>query len=191
MILKLSGLILNDKGEAIHDPDPLNLGGRRNSANTVKSAYNCGGWALKTFNWYYPYDCATDEREDFIANKFQTEEYDDAIRAIVDNDAAFISRELGIRRINLSEIMTMVESGREIILYRFGPPTEDDVKVGYYDYDFHFLRITGFEGDRLRATEKLGDGAIQETETTTERLLCHPWKRGAWSYDSPIAAFVL
>lgn len=36
--------------------DELNLNGERNIQNTSKIDYNCGGYALETFNWYMPYE---------------------------------------------------------------------------------------------------------------------------------------
>lgn len=36
--------------------DPLNSYHTRNVENTCISDYNCGGLALNTFNWYFPWD---------------------------------------------------------------------------------------------------------------------------------------
>lgn len=42
--------------------DELNFKRRRNIKNVDQYDYNCGGYALETFNWYCPYD--TDEQDD-------------------------------------------------------------------------------------------------------------------------------
>lgn len=34
--------------------DPFNLDNKRNVHNTNKRSYNCAGYALNTFSWYYP-----------------------------------------------------------------------------------------------------------------------------------------
>ena len=34
--------------------DPFNTLGLRNINNTIKRYYNCGGYALGTFSWYWP-----------------------------------------------------------------------------------------------------------------------------------------
>lgn len=36
------------------DLDPFNRDRKRNLRNTVKSTYNCGGYALECFSWYLP-----------------------------------------------------------------------------------------------------------------------------------------
>ena len=36
--------------------DVMNNNGARTQSNTRSESYNCGGFALGTFSWYYPYD---------------------------------------------------------------------------------------------------------------------------------------
>ena len=50
--------------------DYLNKNKTRNQDNTYESGYNCGGYALRTFSWFYPDEAGTGfdwaEREDVI-----------------------------------------------------------------------------------------------------------------------------
>lgn len=36
--------------------DKLNFKGERNLNNSNRATYNCGGYALETYNWYVPFD---------------------------------------------------------------------------------------------------------------------------------------
>lgn len=45
--------------------DKLNKKGNRDLNNTNRIGFNCGGYALETFNWYLPYDEEEQGREMF------------------------------------------------------------------------------------------------------------------------------
>lgn len=49
--------------------DLYNRNGLRNVRNTVRSTYNCGGYALGTFSWYLPYES---DRYGFVWGRFLT-----------------------------------------------------------------------------------------------------------------------
>lgn len=52
--------IENLNGDVIsYMDDPLNKTNYRNTNNTYNEDFNCGGWALNTFNWLCPlrYSC--------------------------------------------------------------------------------------------------------------------------------------
>lgn len=50
--------------------DPLNFRGKRNFNNVEPRLYNCGGFALKTFNWYCPVSSYSDEYRSFTSNVY-------------------------------------------------------------------------------------------------------------------------
>lgn len=45
--------------------DPFNRLGKRNTSNTTRRSYNCGGYALETFSWYEPTGKAHPSWQDF------------------------------------------------------------------------------------------------------------------------------
>lgn len=50
--------ILNCYGECLSlSDDPLNYKRKRNSETELIGAYNCGGYALETYNWFLPFFC--------------------------------------------------------------------------------------------------------------------------------------
>jgi hypothetical protein len=53
----------------------LNLDRKRNRKNVSQRVYNCGGYALNTFNWYRPADS-----EDFDYGEFEMDEEEMAIQ---------------------------------------------------------------------------------------------------------------
>ena len=56
--------------------DYLNRQKTRNINNTCTSDYNCGGYALRTFSWYLPYDdiSHSDLAEEMYQNGMSKEE---------------------------------------------------------------------------------------------------------------------
>lgn len=155
------------------------------------SRYNCGGFSLKTYNWYLPYstDDPTEDRDDFIADTFVYSSYFDAKNIITQQDAEYISKEFKFSYFIADSLSNCPELKVDDVLYRIAFPTEKDIEEEYYDYDFHFVRIIDKNEREVMITEKLGYGKIENRVLTTEDLIDSPWKRGFWLYDGPVVVF--
>ncbi len=77
--------IENLNGDVIsYMDDPLNKTNYRNTNNTYNEDFNCGGWALNTFNWLCPFVthasmCGLADLED------EADDYDDEVLAMNEN----------------------------------------------------------------------------------------------------------
>ena len=155
------------------------------------SRYNCGGFSLKTYNWYLPYgtDEFSENREDFIADTFVYNSYRDAKDIITAQDAEYVSKEFEFSYFITDNISDCPELEVGDILYRIAFPSEKDIEEEYYDYDFHFVRVIDKNDGEVMIAEKLGNGRIENRVSSVENLIYSPWKRGFWLYDGPVVVF--
>lgn len=137
--------------------DFLNSYKTRNEKNTTEIEYNCGGYALKTFSWFYPYDAGGRYcdilnmsenktlygRTDYIIYLLEQEYKKDEIQNILlKNDKKFM---LSLFHDSLRELESPRETldDEELIAYRICLNIEN---INYEEYDedsiyedFHFL----------------------------------------------------
>lgn len=193
--------IINEDIETKENDDFLNKRNYRNSQNTNVCSYNCGGYALNTFNWYKPYEGDFEWREELIDNWLG--EYYDCNGELID-DYELIRNELENRLLIRDSLYMLrqfkgklrrVESedelweGERLIAYRVGLCCWYD-EVGKcfrdIDIDFHYR----FYDQELKVWfEKMGCGDIHvcSDETITD----YAWDYSHWSYTSKIALFAL
>lgn len=162
--------------------DLFNSQKTRNQDNTYQSNYNCGGYALRTFSWFYPADEDMDWnwsiREDHIDNYIK-DGYDDEDVAtmILEEDIDYMLEHI--------ETLSLYEEdpqkyeprlGEELIAYCIYVDSYNE------DNDFHFKVLR--DGKWM---EKNGGGQIQET--------LPPWERKSWyytgrTYNSEVVYFI-
>jgi hypothetical protein len=155
--------------EGITDNDLSNINLKRNASNVPSSYFNCGGWALQTFNWYHPwenynfyYDLIESSSEDILEYLNSSKIYDDRIFKIKDPRLAYMTNTIlseinsGIHLINnLSEI----RDGEFAVAFR---TTVEDI-----DFDFHFMK----RESKNHWSEKLGASRIYEIFKDDEYIL--------------------
>lgn len=146
--------------------DPFNTLSLRNINNTVKRRYNCGGYALGTFSWYWP--GRTEEEHDKIMEYAADEDWDNALELA----AGAIIRELpGWMVVPFSLIMER----------KYSPKEYEVVAMRFCDYDFHFWKL----GRNWNWYDKMG---------STEYIHRHAFEdvRRIWynRYYSPIICFI-
>lgn len=156
--------------------DPNNLCNGRNQHNTPVAAYNCGGFALKTFNWLTPYTDEVEDdddpyteadREEYMQELFDyggnTEYVEDRVtRADIDQ---ILHRFKFLQQVRLED--TVPED--TIIAYRILIKYDENDEI-IEDTDFHFkVRLGGFW------FEKTGGGDIH---------LCQLDNDKPWVYES-------
>ena len=162
--------------------DYLNRQKTRNVKNTCPSDYNCGGYALRTFSWYLPYDdiSHSDLAEEMYQNGMSKEEIE---LEILQHDLEVMKEDFPDK---LIYIKSLDEAAPEdtVIAYRLYIKIYDDKDemCENVDTDFHF---------RVRSnniwTEKCGSDPILPCTFSEE-----PWDNGGdCIYDSPILYFVL
>lgn len=163
--------------------DYLNKKKTRNQDNTYQSEYNCGGYALRTFSWFYPDDAGTGfdwaEREDVIQEMI-CDGYDDEdiYEVILNRDVEYMLKVLPTLSIYKGDPKTYQEKeGEELIAYRIYINTEEDD-----DNDFHFMVLRNGHW-----REKNGNQNI--------KFCLPPWRGSVWSYptidyDSEIVYFL-
>lgn len=163
--------------------DYLNKNKTRNQDNTYQSEYNCGGYALRTFSWFYPDDAGTGfdwaEREDIIRDMIcdgydRYEMYD----VILKRDVKYMLDVIPTLSVyNGHPKFYEPKEGEELIAYRiFINDEEED------DNDFHFMVLR--DGCWK---EKCGSGVV--------KFCLPPWEDRNWvypsiEYDSEIVYFV-
>lgn len=170
--------------------DYLNTKGRRNINNTHIDAYNCGGYALDTFSWFYPYSSQSVRERNIFKLFFSGKTVSEVLEILVSEDAASICSKFG-SKVRLIEDISELREGEVGVAYRirlhllngFETLTEDEVVGGldgfeidyeaedYFDYDFHFRR---FENGVW--TEKCGMSEITEVEVMEDEY-------GNWACD--------
>lgn len=163
--------------------DYLNKNKTRNQDNTYQSEYNCGGYALRTFSWFYPDEAGTGfdwaEREDVIQGMIFDGYYKEEIyNVILNRDVQYMLSVIPTLSIYKGDPKTYQEKdGEELIAYRiFINDEEED------DNDFHFM--------------VLRNGHWREKNGSFNIKFClPPWEEGNWvypsiEYDSEIVYFV-
>lgn len=162
-----------------YSEDYLNERHIRNEYNTDYDDYNCGGYALKTFNWYrpyaydkknYPWRSLMDRVEYLVYNEgFDKEE---AVSILLEEHTKKMLEQFA-ETLRVVSLNTHLEEGEELIAYRLAVLMD-----GEYidDIDFHYIV---FRAGKWRS--KLGRQKIKPFQFTEK-----PWKTEYFVYDSPI-----
>ena len=106
--------------------DPFNTLGLRNIGNTGKRYYNCGGYALGTFSWYWP--GRTEEEYDEIMECAGDEDWDNVLKLASE---AIISELPGWSVVPFNLVMER----------KYSPKEYEIVAMRFCDYDFHFWKL--------------------------------------------------
>lgn len=161
-------------GKRIAVDDKFNIRNERNLSNTDTQDFNCGGWALETFNWYQPDGGCIDEERDFHEIRCRTD----------------ISRHRRAKLMLRASIDNMLEDfdGRLRLIKLNDPilPNEYRIAFRFSDTlrDFHFAK----ELSPNYWSHKPGDGEIQFFDT---KELLSAWNRGSNNYNRKIAFFAM
>lgn len=146
--------------------DPLNTLGLRNVSNTTKCYYNCGGYALGTFNWYWP--GRTEEEHDEIMEYAGMEDWDNTLKLATE---AIINELPGWSVVPFNLVMER----------KYSPKEYEVVAMRFCDCDFHFWKL----GRNWNWYDKMGSaGWINRHAFEDVR---HVWCR---RYNSPIVCFI-
>ena len=200
----MTDLIIEEIDEDIdvkYNEDYLNRNNYRNSENTEKSEYNCGGFALNTFNWYKPYEGAFEWRERLLIdwagdyydqNGKLVEEPRTVVRELenrlLTRDVLYMLRQFRgkLRRVNGIEDLW---EGERLVAYRIGIKyTYDEVEELFSDFDIDF-HYRYFDPKLGYWVEKLGGGPIRGCVEEEGSEL--PWTETFWKYTSDIVYFAL
>lgn len=146
--------------------DPFNTSGLRNINNAIKRYYNCGGYALGTFSWYWP--GRTEEEHDEIMKHAETEDWENALELATE---AIVNELPGWTIVPLALVMER----------KYSPKDYEVVALRFCNNDFHFWKL----GRNWNWYDKRGN---------TEWINRHAFKDvlHAWwcRYDSPIVCFI-
>lgn len=146
--------------------DPFNILGLRNIGNTAKHYYNCGGYALGTFSWYWP--GRTEEEYDEIMECAGDEDWDNVLKLASE---AIISELPGWSVVPFNLVMER----------KYSPKEYEIVALRFCDYDFHFWKLGRNWNwyDKMGSIGRINRHAFEDVRDTW----CH-------RYDSPIVCFV-
>lgn len=148
------------------DHDPFNMLGSRNIRNTDKADYNCGGYALGTFSWYWP-GC-TEEEYDAIMWYAEIEDWDKALelaaKAIVDELPDWSVVPIGL-----------------VMERKYSPKDYEIVAMRFCCYDFHFWKL----GRNWSWYDKMGD--CRQINRHAFNDVQYTWNG---RYDSPVVCFI-
>lgn len=146
--------------------DPFNTLGLRNVSNTVKSYYNCGGYAFGTFSWYWP--GRTEEEYDEIMEYAEAEDWDNALELAAE---AIVGELPGWTIVPIGLVMER----------KYSPKDYEVVALRFCNCDFHFWKL----GRNWNWYDKMGSaGWINRHAFGDIRYTwCH-------RYNSPIVCFV-
>ena len=147
--------------------DYLNKKKKRNEKNTTIHSYNCGGYALRTYSWYQPYN----DEEDFVwdlGNLYMGEE--ELARGALESCVDYMLEEFGedLRVVADGEYDPQTE---ELIAFRTSTDDETD-SYDWPDFDFHFKVFR--DGKWM---EKCGTEEIREADPDN-------WIIGCYVYNS-------
>lgn len=154
----------------------------RNEENTNIKDYNCGGYALGTFNWYLPYE--KDESFEYGSNldfmdNLRNDGYsvEEATTIILNKNVEQMLVQFGsdLREVNEEETCNL-DDDEELVVYRLSvmyDEEHDDV----YDMDFHFMKH--YDGCWLH---KNGEDEIQFYNED----IFNVWRGGYFQYNSPL-----
>lgn len=146
--------------------DYLNKLKKRNEENTKLPSYNCGGYALRTFAWYCPYE----DEEDFIWDlDSQHIEGEELAQAALNSCVDYMLDEFegDLRVIADKEYNPQTE---ELIAFRTS--TDDESDYEWPNLDFHFKVFR--DGKWM---EKCGSELIHEA-------VPDEWEIGGYIYNS-------
>ena len=146
--------------------DPFNTLGLRNIGNTVKCYYNCGGYALGTFSWYWP--GRTEDEYDEIMEYAEDEDWNNALELASE---AIISELPGWSVVPFNLVMER----------KYSPKEYEIVAMRFCDCDFHFWKLGRNWNwyDKMGGAGRINRHAFEDVRDTW----CH-------RYDSPIVCFV-
>ena len=153
--------------EAPYLRDPFNVHGLRNITNTSKRFYNCGGYALGTFSWYWP--GRTEEEHDEIMEYAEAEDWDNALKLAAE---AIVDELPGWELVGLEAVMERV----------YSPDKYEIVAMRFCDFDYHFWKL----GRNWNWYDKMGNAGWIDRHAFTE-VLARRWN---YRYDSPIVCFI-
>lgn len=146
--------------------DPFNTLGLRNINNTIKRRYNCGGYALGTFSWYWP--GRTKEEHAKIMEYAGDEDWDNALKLATE---AIINELSGWSVVPFNLIMER----------KYSPKEYEVVAMRFCDYDYHFWKL----GRNWNWYDKMGGVSWIDRHAFEDvrRIWCR-------RYDSPIVCFI-
>ena len=150
----------------------------RNEENTEKKDYNCGGYALKTFSWYLPYEY--DEKNyPFFSNSDLAEYLMDigySVEEIMD-EILRVNTEKMLKdfsgKLRVVQRDSHIESDEELIAYRLSLDVDSSC---IDDMDFHFVVFR--DGKWM---SKMGADEVKPFSFTEEQ-----WETPNFIYDSSI-----
>lgn len=147
--------------------DAFNTLGLRNINNTEKWYYNCGGYALGTFSWYWP---GRDEKEYGKIMKYAGDEnWGPALELAAE---AIIDELTGWRLVEIEEVMQR----------HYSPKEYEVVAMRFCSFDFHFWKL----GCNWNWYDKAGSSKDIDRHAFRDVM----GKRWNQRYDSPIICFV-
>jgi hypothetical protein len=192
---------VDDDIEYKEENDFLNRNNYRTEDNTFCSDYNCGGYALNTYNWYKPYEGAFEWREQLIY-EWLDEYYDEnglicspqeAMREVENRlllrDALYMMRQFKGRLRRISSVEDLWADER-LIAYRIGIKydfDEVDETFSCIDIDFHYRFCYANSEDAIWF-EKMGGGGIG---VAAKDLFDDEWVYPFWTYTSDVILFAL
>ena len=137
----------------------------RNTKNTHISEYNCGGYALGTFNWYCPYDSNHKDRvcTSFFGMMSKEETLDYMVQFMLEDFKDELRLINSVKELNKNEYA---------IAFR----------IGYCD--FHFIK----RGRNGVWYHKMGNNNIERFPK--ERVFADSWSGGD-KYDSRVVLFAM
>lgn len=151
----------------------------RNEQNTLREDYNCGGYALRTFSWYLPYDYDEDNHP-YRSNFYWMEELTyDGYMSIEEATEEILWGNVKKMLSHFAEKIRVVqkddhlEADEELIAFRLSVMRDDK---WVEDMDFHYVVFRDGQWQH-----KLGAGRIRPFEFTEE-----PWITSYFIYNSPI-----
>lgn len=114
--------------------DEFNEFGTRNKKNVERWQYNCGGFALGTYNWICPYD-TEEEGEEYIDFDYWADDSDEVdFNERAEYTAEWMLNNIpGLRRVDSPD--AKLEDGEWLIGYKVG-------RGPSWDGDFHFIKQT-------------------------------------------------
>lgn len=131
--------------------------------------YNCGGFALGTYNWYYPY--CEEEREELCYELYDSDDSDHEIaETLLRIDIEWMIEEFD-GQLRVLESIEDLKPDETLIAYRVGFDRDQSRNFGTAidGYDFHYKVYV----DGAGWYEKCGS-AIQKP--------CRLWEKRSWEY---------
>lgn len=146
--------------------DPFNTLGMRNINNSAKRHYNCGGYALGTFSWYWP--GRTEEEHDEIMEYAEAEDWNNALELAA---YAIVSELHGWSVVPIGLVMER----------KYSPKDYEVVALRFCDDDFHFWKL----GRNWNWYDKMGSAGWIGRHAFGD--IRYTWCN---RYNSPIICFV-